>query len=473
MTVWTNDEVGGDVWSDDEGLATVSSVRAELLATYAAQGGSSLVGFVQSGTGAIAESQQSRGRWDALITDFMSDVDRAALRAGSSVNASTAITNALLRGGRILWPEGSYTDDTARTLSNQTEWVAEGRGLVTLTNSTTGKAITISGTDNAFLGFNLVAANATHGIELLGAGSGTAYNKIDAIVTTAAASAIALHLSSDDVARGVFHNEIKVKATSGGNAYKETITSTGFINDNKFDTPILRTTANPGTVAILNGSKGQVFINSDASNYNAAVGNKAWDVQGTTAYPLWIGGLIDTNANTTGFTFASGVIAPRVIVQNDAGTTITWSGTTPPTGAVVLTDKNRFGEIYLDTPAFGTAGPAINFYDTGNNGDQLLFNKGDGFISIGLAKSAAKWRVNPSTGAAQACVDLATPAGGAAGKGVTMGSSAIGTFFGSGVPTLTAAQGSLYLRSDGSSTTTRAYINTDGGTTWTALTTAA
>jgi len=44
---------------------------------------------------------------------------------------------------------------------------------------------------------------------------------------------------------------------------------------------------------------------------------------------------------------------------------------------------------------------------------------------------------------------------------------------GSGAPTYSAAQGSMYLRTDGSSTSTRAYINTDGATTWTAVTTAA
>jgi len=49
----------------------------------------------------------------------------------------------------------------------------------------------------------------------------------------------------------------------------------------------------------------------------------------------------------------------------------------------------------------------------------------------------------------------------------------MGIYFGSGVPTVAAAQGSLYLRSDGSTTSTRAYINTNGSTTWTALTTAA
>lgn len=51
--------------------------------------------------------------------------------------------------------------------------------------------------------------------------------------------------------------------------------------------------------------------------------------------------------------------------------------------------------------------------------------------------------------------------------------SATGIFFGTGAPTFAAGQGSLYLRSDGSSTSTRAYVNTDGGTTWTSVTTAA
>jgi len=69
--------------------------------------------------------------------------------------------------------------------------------------------------------------------------------------------------------------------------------------------------------------------------------------------------------------------------------------------------------------------------------------------------------------------DDATPAGGAANTGLFLGVSAIGVYFGSGAPTVSAAKGSWYLRSDGSTTNNRAYINTDGGTTWTALTTAA
>lgn len=48
-----------------------------------------------------------------------------------------------------------------------------------------------------------------------------------------------------------------------------------------------------------------------------------------------------------------------------------------------------------------------------------------------------------------------------------------GIYMGSGAPTVSAGQGSLYLRTDGSSNITRAYINTTGSTVWTAVNTVA
>ena len=67
----------------------------------------------------------------------------------------------------------------------------------------------------------------------------------------------------------------------------------------------------------------------------------------------------------------------------------------------------------------------------------------------------------------------AATAGGAAAFLATSTTGGLGIYMGSGAPTVAAAKGSLYLRTDGSSTSTRAYINTDGSTTWTAITTAA
>ena len=49
----------------------------------------------------------------------------------------------------------------------------------------------------------------------------------------------------------------------------------------------------------------------------------------------------------------------------------------------------------------------------------------------------------------------------------------IGFSAGTGAPSFTAQKGSLYVRTDGSSSSTRLYINTDGATTWTSITTAA
>ena len=85
--------------------------------------------------------------------------------------------------------------------------------------------------------------------------------------------------------------------------------------------------------------------------------------------------------------------------------------------------------------------------------------------------NASNMRVNPTS---------TIPAGGSTTQALNFSSTAnFGIFYGSGVPSasLYAAQGSLYLRTDGSSTSTRMYINTNGVTsgtaTWTAVTTAA
>lgn len=81
---------------------------------------------------------------------------------------------------------------------------------------------------------------------------------------------------------------------------------------------------------------------------------------------------------------------------------------------------------------------------------------------------------NTATGAVKAYSATAVPAAGAGNVGITFSSTAnLGLFCGTGAPTVSAAKGSLYVRTDATTTTTRLYINTDGGTTWTTFTTAA
>lgn len=114
----------------------------------------------------------------------------------------------------------------------------------------------------------------------------------------------------------------------------------------------------------------------------------------------------------------------------------------------------------------GTAGlvTGINSVATG----QVLTSAGAG--------SVPAWSASPSvtnltaTALVSAASAVATPAGGSTAAKLTIGSAALGIHIGSGVPTVSAPQGSLYLRSDGGAAT-RLYVNTDGATAWSVIST--
>ncbi len=75
---------------------------------------------------------------------------------------------------------------------------------------------------------------------------------------------------------------------------------------------------------------------------------------------------------------------------------------------------------------------------------------------------------------AQLAQAVAPPAGGSATAYVGLGSTAaFGIYYGTGNPTLSAAQGSLYLKADGTGIADRLWVNTNGATGWTNFVTAA
>lgn len=93
---------------------------------------------------------------------------------------------------------------------------------------------------------------------------------------------------------------------------------------------------------------------------------------------------------------------------------------------------------------------------------------------IGISKELWVGLTANVAGVATLASGTATPAGGStAARSLYGTTSGFGIYYGSGAPTVSAAQGSLYLRSEGSSTSTRLYVNTNGSTTWTNVTTAA
>jgi hypothetical protein len=153
-------------------------------------------------------------------------------------------------------------------------------------------------------------------------------------------------------------------------------------------------------------------------------------------------------------------------------------------------DVNAFRDAaHVYARRSSTTAQTDRFYRTftdASNYERLALQSGSGYFEVaaetaGTGTDDLDLRLTAAgTGKVTAASSItarsgtAIPAGGTAGAGVMVSSTAnFGMFFGSGAPTLSAAKGSLYLRSDGSTTNDRAYINTDGSTTWTALTTAA
>lgn len=163
------------------------------------------------------------------------------------------------------------------------------------------------------------------------------------------------------------------------------------------------------------------------------------------------------------------------------------------TGALpLILASGSDANIALGLSSKGNA--SVQFYtqNTSNLAFQILDTaSGNRWITVAssnggnptLATSAGSLAITPAiaAGAAISAVGAITannataiPAGGTAGAGFNLSSTSnFGVYFGSGAPTLSAAQGSLYLRSDGSSTSTRLYVNTNGTTGWTNVTTAA
>lgn len=79
-----------------------------------------------------------------------------------------------------------------------------------------------------------------------------------------------------------------------------------------------------------------------------------------------------------------------------------------------------------------------------------------------------------SSGQLSVQTTTAPPAAGASTSGIKVSSTSnFGLFWGVGAPTFSASQGSIYMNTTGSSTSTRLYVNTTGSTTWTNFTSAA
>lgn len=137
-------------------------------------------------------------------------------------------------------------------------------------------------------------------------------------------------------------------------------------------------------------------------------------------------------------------------------------GDTVQNSGITIDDSNVLsGVTQLNVDNIRVDGNTISSTDT--DGDINLAPDGSGIVNASADVE--------SSGVMESKNATAVTAGGV--KAFSMGTTGVGIYWGSGAPTVSAPQGSLYLRTDGSSVSTRLYVNTNGTTGWTNVTTAA
>ena len=195
------------------------------------------------------------------------------------------------------------------------------------------------------------------------------------------------------------------------------------------------------------------------------------DVYGTntTVNQLTVATTVSTAALIPFQATTAGSVTYAVSVSN-LGTAVSTSlllgsMATQNAGSVAITG----GTISVSTLT-ATAGITVSAGGASISGGLTVVNSGLAVSSGGMTIVGT----GSFTGAVTILSTTSIPAGGTAGAGLLIsGATNFGVFVGSGAPTLAAAQGSLYLRSDGTATNTRAYIATSATSSWTAITTVA
>lgn len=259
----------------------------------------------------------------------------------------------------------------------------------------------------------------------------------------------------------------------------------------------------------IDGSNDLLAIYTASSNATQAISRNT--LLGVTGSPMDISSTQSVSNKTLGNTNVIAVKDSSLSIENATDTTkiVKFSAaslTTGTTRTFTLPDYNATIATVAGTETLTNktlTSPTINSptitnatitadtiagYTTSNTGSMYGISVTTGAISSALSLTSTLSVTGATTlsstlsvtGAVTTVGQLrvqsttAPPAAGASTSGITFSSTAnLGLFWGSGAPTFSAAQGSAYIRTDGSSTSTRMYINTTGSTTWTNVTTAA
>jgi subtilase-type serine protease len=344
--------------------------------------------------------------------------------------------------------------------ANVVQWATSGEyvtGLISATGNIIGGNISTNGT--------LGAASIGVGGLISATGNITGSNVLTGGLISATGNIIGNYILGNGsqltgLAAGYANSNVSTYLASGTNG-SNIITSANISGNYLFGNGSQLTGISTGS-RIVSGTT-EMAIEVPSGNLQASVGGTANVAVFTptganiTGYANITGNLAGGNATINGFITASGNITTSVGIisapGNITGGNILTGGLISATGNLTSANVNATGNVSLTGNVIaGNLTTSLQVVAVGNvTGGNI---RTDGQV---LALNAT-----------------AIPSGGLAGKGYVFSTTVnFGIFFGSGVPTLAAAKGSLYLRSDGSTTNDRMYVNTDGATTWTAVTTVA
>ena len=226
-----------------------------------------------------------------------------------------------------------------------------------------------------------------------------------------------------------------------------------------------------GNLSVTGDIVGNVTLTDISASTVSASGN-------ITGGNLQTAGLITATGNVIGGNVNAGIVSATGNVQGGNLRTV---GLISATGNI--TSGNILGVANVNATTHTGTTVSVSANITGGNvlfgsgqvtgtgnvtGGNVLF--GSGIVSGTGNITGGNLRTD---GAVVAATGQAITAGGTTAGLEFSSTTDFGVFFGSGVPTISAAKGSLYLRSDGTTTNDRMYINTNGSTTWTAVTTVA
>ena len=341
------------------------------------------------------------------------------------IGNGSALTGIVVSGGTSIVNGTSYVS----VLANSNVTIAVGGTANVAVWATTGGFITglVSATGNV-TGGNIRTAG-----QVSATGNVTGQNII-------ASSGVGV--AGDIGAGGVIFANGNVSTSSSVNATGN-IVGSYFLGNGSFLTGL------SSTSRITSGTT-EMSVDVPSGNIRATVGGTANIAVFSTSGINIIGGLnatgglVSSNVNTSGFVTATG---------NITGGNILSTGLVSAAGNIVGGNIAVTGNVSL------TANVIAGNLTTGAQMIALGNVTGGNVTTSGLVRAFSA---------------TAVPAGGTSGAGLVFSTTAnFGVFFGSGAPTLSAAKGSLYLRTNGTTTNDRMYVNTDGGTTWTAVITAA